>query len=291
VNISVLTLVRDRRAHLINLIHGLNAQQEPPAELVIACMQADIERDLPDTAFPVRQRRVAGDALPLARARNEAAAAARHEGLVFLDVDCIPSPALVGRYRAALAREAALYMGEVHYLSAGAVRLNAAGTPDFDRLDALGVDHPARPTIGADRIVAEADPGRLWGLSFALTHADHDRAGGFDEIYEGYGGEETDYAWRLAAAGIPFYWLGGARAWHQHHPLYRPPYPHFDAIVANAQRFHARWRRWCMDYWLGMFRDAGLIEWSPAASEIRVLRRPCAQEIEQARLNDDVCFG
>ena len=30
-NISVLTLVRDRRAHLINLIHGLNAQQEPPA--------------------------------------------------------------------------------------------------------------------------------------------------------------------------------------------------------------------------------------------------------------------
>ena len=46
-----------------------------------------------------------------------------------------------------------------------------------------------------------------------------------------------------------------------------------------------------MDYWLGMFRDAGLIEWSPAASEIRVLRRPCAQKIEQARLNDDVCFG
>ncbi|MES1929962.1 sugar transferase [Salinisphaera dokdonensis CL-ES53] len=287
----MLTLVRDRRAHLINLVHGLNAQQEPPDELVIACMQPEIEPDLPATEFPVRQLRVSGRDLPLARARNEAAAHAAHEGLVFLDVDCIPSPSLVARYEQALARDPALYMGEVSYLPAGAVRLQATGEIDFARLETLAQAHPARPVFNNDGLENEPDPGQLWGLSFALRRADHERAGGFDESYEGYGGEETDYAWRLAAAGVPFYWVGGARAWHQHHPLYRPPYPHFDAIISNARRFHARWRRWCMEYWLGMFRDAGLIEWSPVASEIRVLRQPSMQEIDQARLNDDVCFG
>lgn len=290
-NTSVLTLVRGRRAHLVNLMHGLNAQAEPPDELVVAWMQPEIPTDLPATEFPVRHIKVPGAALPLSRARNEASAAAAYDGLIFLDVDCIPSPRLVARYREALAREAALYMGEVRYLPADAVRFDTGHRLDFERLDRLGHVHPARPRLTAAEAVHEPDHGQLWGLSFALPRADHERAGGFDEAYEGYGGEETDYAWRLAAAGIPLYWLAGARAWHQHHPLHRPPYPHFEAIIANARRFHARWRRWCMDYWLGMFRDAGLIEWSPMASEIRVLRSPSAAEIDHSRLDADVRYG
>ncbi|MET1380348.1 galactosyltransferase-related protein, partial [Staphylococcus aureus] len=78
-------------------------------------------------------------------------------------------------------------------------------------------------------------------MSFALSKADHLAAGGMDEGYVGYGGEETDYARRLAVAGIPAYWVGNARVWHQHHPVYRPPLAHFDSIVANARRYRARW--------------------------------------------------
>ncbi|WP_293627978.1 galactosyltransferase-related protein [Salinisphaera sp.] len=290
-NTSVLTLVRDRRAHLVNLMHGLNAQSRPPDELVIAWMQPEIEPDLPATGFAVRHIRVEGSDLPLARARNLAAERAAHEGLIFLDVDCIPAPELVQRYLDALAERAGLFMGEVRYLPADAVRVDADGTPDFERMDRLGEIHPARPRLKTDAPVSEGDPGQLWGLSFALRRADHARAGGFDEAYEGYGGEETDYAWRLAAAGVDFYWLAGARAWHQHHPLYRPPYPHFEAIVTNARRFHARWGRWCMDYWLGMFRDAGLIDWSPAADDIVVRRQPSPEEIRAARLDGEVRYG
>ncbi|MES1941909.1 sugar transferase [Salinisphaera sp. T5B8] len=288
---SVLTLVRGRHGHLVNLMHGLNAQSQRPDELVIAWMQPEIEHDLPATDFDVRHIQVAGSALPLARARNLAAEYAAHEGLIFLDVDCIPAPELVRCYRHALAERAGLFMGEVRYLPADAVRVNAAGTPDFDRLDQLGEIHPARPALDTDAPVPEGDAGQLWGLSFALRRQDHLRARGFDEAYEGYGGEETDYAWRLAAAGVDFYWLAGARAWHQHHPLYRPPYPHFDAIVTNARRFRARWGRWCMGYWLGLFREAGLIDWSPAADDIVVRRRPSAAEIEAARLDGAVRYG
>ena len=46
-----------------------------------------------------------------------------------------------------------------------------------------------------------------------------------------------------------------------------------------------------MDYWLGMFRDAGLVEWSPSAHDIVVLRQPTPAEIDSARLDGEVCYG
>ena len=289
--LSALTLVRHRREHLVNLMLSLDAQHHRPDELVIAWMQPEPETNLPATQFPVRHVMVEGDALPLARARNAAVAAARFEALVFLDVDCIASPTLIERYHHALRQRSALYLGEVHYLPADAVRRRADGTLDRERLARLGEQHPARPAIEADEIRPEPDPGNLWGLSFALMREDHLRAGGMDEEYVGYGGEETDYAWRLAAAEVSFHWVGGALAWHQHHPLYAPPWPHFDAIIANARRFHRRWQRWCMDYWLGQFSEAGAIDWSPSADRIEVLRRPGEQEIAAARLPASARYG
>lgn len=282
--LSVLTLVRQRREHLVNLMLSLDAQRHRPDELVIAWMQPEPEANLPAVRFPVRHVMVEGDTLPLARARNAAASAARGEALVFLDVDCIASPPLIERYRDALSSRPALYLGEVHYLPADAVRYRADGTLDLERLATLGERHPARPALAAREIRFDPDPGNLWGLSFALMREDHLRAGGMDEGYVGYGGEETDYAWRLAAANVALYWVGGALAWHQYHPLYAPPWPHFDAIIANARRFHQRWNRWCMDYWLEQFCEAGAIDWSPDADRIEVLRRPTAQEIAAARL-------
>lgn len=282
--LSVLTLVRQRRDHLINLMKSLEAQHQRPDELVIAWMQPTRESDLPETSFPVTHVMVEGEALPLARARNAAVEAASFEALVFLDVDCIASPGLITRYHKALQTRPALYIGEVHYLPTDAVRYRDTGAINLERLSELGERHPARPAIAFDDIRHEPDHGQLWGLSFALMRSDHRRAGGMDEGYVGYGGEETDYAWRLAAAEVPLYWVGGALAWHQHHPLHAPPYPHLEAIIANARRFHARWGHWCMDYWLGQFRDAGVIAWSPEADDIRVLRAPTDREIDEARL-------
>lgn len=289
--VSALTLVRHRREHLINLIVSLEAQQQRPDELIIAWMQPEPEADLPQTRFPIRHVMVEGEALPLAKARNQAVKAASHEALIFLDVDCIASPTLVSRYRDALAQQPALYIGEVHYLPANAVSYHADGTLDLARLATLGERHPARPALSEQEIRFEPDHGNLWGLSFALMRQDHQRAGGMDEGYIGYGGEETDYAWRLAAADVPLYWVGGALAWHQHHPMYAPPWPHFEAIIANARRFYQRWEQWCMEYWLNQFHEAGAIRWSPEADGIEVIRQPTQQEISTARLPASARYG
>ncbi|TFZ55042.1 glycosyltransferase [Methylorubrum sp. Q1] len=276
----MLTLVRGRADRLRNLMRGLARQTVRPRELVIAWMQPEPAPDLPDPGCPVRHLHVPGEPMPLAAARNRAAAAVSGDLLVFLDVDCIPGPTLVAAYADAAASERGLFLGDVLYLPPDAI---AGGTaPDPAALDRLGRAHPARPPLPETGLRREPDAGQLWGLSFALPAAAWRAVGGMDERYIGYGGEETDLAARLAASGLPTFWVAGARAYHQHHPVHVPPLQHFASILANATRFHARHGRWCMTYWLEQFRAAGLIAWDAEAAAIRVLRQPSAPEIAAA---------
>lgn len=281
---SVLTLVRGRADALRNLMRGLADQTRCPRELVIAWMQPEPAPDLPDPGCPIRHVIVPGERMPLAGARNRAAAEAGADLLVFLDVDCIPSPNLVAAYAEAAATARGLFLGEVLYLPPGPVPRDPAA------LDRLARAHPARPVPPAEGLRPEPDAGQLWGLSFALPAAAWRGVGGMDEAYDGYGGEETDLAARLAATGLPTFWVGGARAYHQHHPVHVPPLQHFASILANAARFRARHGRWCMTYWLGQFREAGLIAWDEDAPALRTIRPPTDSEIAAA-LRPDALFS
>ncbi|MEE7505746.1 glycosyltransferase family 2 protein [Methylobacterium mesophilicum] len=283
---SVLTLVRGRADRLRNLMGGLARQTRPPRELIIAWMQPHPEPDLPDPGCSIRHLHVPGEPMPLAAARNRAAEAAAADLLVFLDVDCIPAPGLVAAYAQAARTTRGLFLGEVLYLPPGA----ALTDPDPAALDRLGQIHPARPASPETGLRLEPDAGQLWGLSFALPAACWRAAGGMDEAFVGYGGEETDLAARLAASGLPTYWVAGARAYHQHHPVHVPPLQHFAPILANAARFRARHGRWCMTYWLDQFRAAGLIDWDSDAPAIRLIRPPTGPEIAAA-LRPDALFS
>jgi GT2 family glycosyltransferase len=258
---------------------SLDRQTVKPDELVIAWMQDAPHGGLPGIGIPVRHVIVPGEPMPLAAARNRAAEAAMGETLVFLDVDCVASPTLIASYVAAAeVQRRGLFLGEVLYLPGGAID----GPLDFGQLDAIGVPHPAKPAMPATGTRREPDAGELWGLSFALARGDYQAIGGMDEGFVGYGGEETDFAARLAASGIDFYWTASARAYHQYHPVHVPPLHQFDHILRNAARFQARHGRWCMDYWLGQFRDAGLIDWHPAADRIVRLAHPSAEAIARS---------
>ena len=284
-SVSVLTLVRGRRAHLANLIAGLKASRRKPDELVIAYMQPAAHIDLPSTDFPIREVFVAGDAMPLAAARNRAAASASGKQLIFLDVDCVPSPTLVERYVETGSEPGGIRLGEVLYLPAGAI----ADGIDFAALDRIGKRHPDKPSIALDEIRPTPTHGELWGLSFGISADDWTRAGGMDERYVGYGGEETDFAARLERAGVAMWWVGGARAYHQHHIVHTPAYQHFDAIIRNARLFRATWGRWCMQYWLGQFAENGLIAWD--ADTITVLRQPNEAEMIASKMSPETLFS
>lgn len=199
------------------------------------------------------------DGLRLAAARNAGARAAIAAGadlIVFLDADCVPGPQLIPRYRAASALyPEAVLCGPVTYLPAG------VDVHDPAELERRTAPHAARPNPAGDgtRAATTEEYPLFWSLSFATTPTTWADAGGFDEGYEGYGGEDTDYAFALRAAAVPLVWVGGAHAYHQHHATQSPPWQHLDDILRNGARFADRWGTWPMTGWLDAFADAGAV--------------------------------
>ncbi|ANY08888.1 glycosyltransferase family 2 protein [Pseudonocardia sp. HH130630-07] len=262
--VAVVTIVRGRADHLARQRRLLAAG--PPVLHVVVGMGE--EPDLSGPAPSTRSVTVpAPGPLPLAAARNAGARAALTAGaglLVFLDVDCLPGPVLVDRYRAAAARTGpALLAGPVTFLPPP----GPAGVPERDL--ARWVDpHPGRPDPPDGALRPEPRRELFWSLSFALAAGSWTGTGGFDEGYRGYGAEDTDFA---LACELPLYWVGGAHALHQYHPPSRTDPGQAGGIVANARRFHGRWGRWPMEPWLRELAASGAVVFDP---EHDVLRLP-----------------
>lgn len=271
--VSVVTLAGGRPEHLRNLILGLTRQTQRPIELIVAVMQ-DAAYAVPDAPFPVRQMMVGAPQLPLAAARNAAARAAEGDALVFLDMDCIPTPGLVSDYAQRLDELDGLLMGEVMYLPGGATQ----GDWSYDEFARVAVRHSDRQGPPAEGIAICKDYRCFWSLNFAMRRATFLGSGGFDERYVGYGGEDTDYGKAIDAAGIPIAWIRGGLAYHQYHPHHMPPVHHIDSVVRNAELFEAKWGYRTMGHWLHAFALMGLVDHAPGRP-IRILRRPDADDL------------
>ncbi|MDQ4038949.1 MAG: galactosyltransferase-related protein [Actinomycetota bacterium] len=275
--IAVITTVRDRIAHLAEMRRGLAWQRlvRAPGDVehvIVRMGGADPWLDLPEgpPVVPVEMVLAPGadrNRLPLAAARNAGAAATSADLLIFLDVDCIPCPELVERYRWFAQQSGGLSAGPVGYLPEA-----LSGRPlDPEELARLAVPHPARPVPTDGALIRERRYELFWSLSFAIRRSDYVALGGFCEDYVGYGGEDTDLALTAQQLGMPFSWVGGAWAWHQYHPIEDPPRRHLTDIVANAQVYRRRWGRWPMEGWLRAFADEGLIEWDSSGDTLRLL--------------------
>lgn len=257
--VAVTTIAHGRGDHLAAQHRSLAAGGRVPDDyLVVAMDDPSLE---PATVDGLRRRveRVGRDAvgLPLARARNRGIEDAFRSGadvVVALDVDCLAGHDLVASYAdVALRRPDAVWSGPVTYLPP------SPGGYDLSRLPALDDPHPARPDPAPGEEHVGGRPDLFWSLSFALSREAWSRAGAFCEEYVGYGGEDTDFGHQVAAAGVGLGWVGGARAYHQHHPTTDPPVQHVDDILRNGALFARRWGRWPMEDWLEAFEARGLV--------------------------------
>ncbi len=256
---AVITAVHGRHHHLRLQQAGLQAAT-PPADLrCLVAIDDPLASSYAAAGDEVIDCATTGTGLPMARARNTGAGWALAHGaelLIFLDVDCVPDAAMVGRYIDAHSRVGdALLAGPVTYLPPSPDGYLLAGLPG------LVNPHPARPNPPTGTLVEEPNYDLFWSLSFAVSAQTWRYLGGFCEDFVGYGGEDTDFAATAAMRGIPLYWVGGAHSFHQYHPVSDPPVEHLHAIVANASTFYSRWGRWPMVGWLDAFERDGLITW------------------------------
>ena len=295
VNVSVLTIVRGRRQQLENQFRGLLQSKTPPTEWIIVAMNEDIEdfvidmhksiaTDLP---FEMRVAQVEGDGeeLPLAAARNKAAEVCRTEAMIFLDVDCIASPLMIETFVKALRNNERLWMGSPRYLPAHAT----TEAWNFQQLGRLAIRHPLQPELRQNDRLESSRYELFWSLCFAITKAQFNCIGGFDETFDGYGGEDTDFAFSARAGKVGFGFVD-AVAYHQHHLVCKPPLNHFDAIVRNAKRFREKWNLWPMESWLTAFSKLGLVYFSLREDRLEILNRPTDEQVANARVNTPAGF-
>jgi GT2 family glycosyltransferase len=274
--VSVLTIVRNRSAHLAQLVEGLRRSDCRPDELIVVDM-SDEPVTVGSTGFPVRVERFETDGLLLAAARNRAASLAKHDMLVFLDVDCIPLRHCVGLLAETLTEHDGLLCADIRYLGPD----DARGSWEEADLLEHGRAHPVRafPACG---VREEPNAGLFWSLAFALRRSTFAALGGFDEGFAGYGAEDTDFGFRAAAAGLKLLFVGQAIACHQYHDSYDPPVQHVADIVRNARFFRARWDRWPMEGWLADFERLGLVRWRE--NTLDLVRSPTACEMAAFRV-------
>jgi len=254
----VVTPAHGRHEHLCEQRRALAAVAPDVRHVVVAMDDPEI-RDLVEGEGVVvldLERDPLG--LPLARARNLGVATAIASGatlVILLDVDCVPGADLVRSYeRASTAAPGALLAGPVTYLDEG-----QAVPADVAALDALRSPHAARPDPLPGEIERGGDPDLFWSLSCAVTPSTWRAIGGFHEGYVGYGAEDTDLGRLARSREVDLVWVGGADAFHQYHPVSRPPTEHLDDIVRNATLFHGRWGEWPMSGWLDEFARRGLV--------------------------------
>ena len=260
---AVITIAHGRHDHLAAQAAALAGSRQAPDHYVVVAMDDPAVPAVVPHADVVHVGRVHG-ALPLAAARNAGARRALEGGadlLVLLDVDCLPSPELVGRYASVAGAHDGVLCGPVGYLPPA-----PPGGHAPEVLRAVATPHPARPVPAEDEVLPAGDPDLFWSLSFAAPAGVWRALGGFCEDYYGYGGEDTDFGHALAEAGEPMWWVGGAWAFHQHHgSAPGPPVQHLDDVLRNAAVFHRRWGRWPMAGWLDGFADLGLAGYDAAA--------------------------
>lgn len=268
---SLIIIVKNREQHLKNVIRALDYATLQPTEIIVVRMNEPrkqlgrsdiIQVELHDT-----------HALPLARARNTGAKHATCDMLVFLDVDCIPSPTCFAQLLNDTDAET-VSMVDPRYLPLAVTSLET--NKDFAILARQAQVNASRKTLEYGISTAYE---LFWSLGFGVQADTYRRVNGFDENFSGYGGEDTDFAFRLRQSHIRLN-FSKTKVYHQPHGTVDPPLNWLEDIVVNARVFRTKWGMWPMTSWLAAFKKLGFIEYDN--DSITIKRLPTTADITAA---------
>ena len=224
--ISVVVPCFEAPGALALTVAGLQRQDYPRAlfEVVVVDDGSRPPLRVPaSTALSVRTVRQERRGFGVARARNTGARAALHDILVFLDGDVIAEAGLLAAHaRWHHAVSDALTLGfcacvSVEGMDPAAVRDRPASLAELFAgrpFDAPWLErHMARTadlTSGHDDVFRAVDSGNL-----GISRVFFEEVGGFDESFARYGGEDTEFGYRVQMRGGLLVPARDAFGWHQ----------------------------------------------------------------------------
>ena len=201
--------------------------QDWPRELFEVVIVDDGSRLPPEppasTPLDVRVVRQEHRGFGPARARNNGVRAAAHDILLFLDGDMLPEPGWIAAHaRWHHAASGLLTLGFRAHVSVDGIGADSirerAGT-----LDALFAGRPADPpfferhmTRTGELTSRDDDVFRVvTSCNLGIRRELFDAAGGFDESFTRWGGEDTEFGYRVCTLGGVLVPVRSAFAWHQ----------------------------------------------------------------------------
>ena len=229
--VSVIVPCFEAPGALVLTLAGLE-RQDYPRELFEVIIVDDgseppLARPAPDPLDPapleVRVVRQERRGFGLARARNTGARSAAHGILIFLDGDVIAESGLLAAHaRWHHAVSDALTLGFCAHVSAAGIDAGAVRHRPGS-LGALFADRPFDPPWSERHL---ARTGELTsrhddlfrattGNNFGISRAFFEEVGGFDESFDRYGGEDTEFGYRVQMRGGLLAPVRAAFAWHQ----------------------------------------------------------------------------
>lgn len=227
---------------LERVLAAVAAQSVLPDEVIVTddgsradtrALVARVGRD-----FPTRIAHVWQDdrGFRAARARNRGIAASRGDYTMLIDGDIIAHRDFVADHLALALPGHSLQGSRLDASPAETARLIAGGHPRFDPL--MPGRFPPHRAIRAPwlaRIKARSKSGgRIFSCNMSAWREDLLRVNGFDERFEGYGGEDQDLAKRMRHAGITRRQLKFAGlAIHLFHASRAPGDPNDMSLPAN----------------------------------------------------------
>ncbi|HEX2153352.1 MAG TPA: polysaccharide pyruvyl transferase family protein [Acidimicrobiia bacterium] len=208
-SVSVVIPAHDRLEALQRTLARLIGQLGPGDEVVVVDDGSEPPiQGLPAGVTLIRQER---DGFGLVRARNLGWRRSSGEVVVFLDSDTIPGEAFIARHRGwHAAASNLLVVGLRHHVDASGVspdELARSGTEGLPRIEedpeaAITPDwrgwfvrRGALLTLGDEAFRAGV------GNNMSLRRHRLEELGGFDDAFRSWGGEDTEFAWRVWNAG------------------------------------------------------------------------------------------
>jgi glycosyltransferase involved in cell wall biosynthesis len=204
---SVVVTTYNRNDALKAVLRALNQQTDGSFDVIVADDGSEPNASAISEEFGAKHVWQPHNGFRAAAIRNRAVEASRGDYLVFLDGDCIPRPSFIRHHRA-LAEAGWFVTGNRALLSQQAT---ASVLSSADPLRQNWPLHRVRGGINRlspfltlpiprKRLATEWKGAQSCNLG--IWRSDFDRVGGFDEAYQGWGYEDSDFVVRLIHAGV-----------------------------------------------------------------------------------------